>query len=330
MDLDDLYRLLRSAHAQAQGVMDTVRDPLLVLDANLTVLAANPAFYRTFDTDRDATIDIPFTELGDGQWAIEELRLLLEKILPRSASVFDYEVTGEFRGIGHRAMLVSAQRLVHPDLGRRVLLLTIVDATEQRRAQDRKEVLIGELHHRIKNIMSVVQSLARQTRTEGRSAEEYRAAFLDRFDALSRSLEASTGQEMTEMAALTRAVLDPYLGRSTSVTIEDGPPVALAPHQAMPLGMILHELATNALKHGALSVPDGQVEIGWRTSDDQDGTPSVKLGWRENGGPLVAPPANQGFGTRLIEFAVEHQLGGKVEHRYEPGGLSVMLSFPRA
>ncbi|ROU04074.1 sensor histidine kinase [Histidinibacterium lentulum] len=329
MNLDDLYRLLRTAHAQAQGVMDTVRDPLLVLDSNLTVLAANPAFYRTFDTDRESTIDIPFTELGDGHWAIEELRLLLEKVIPRSASLFDYEVTADFPHIGRRTMLVSAQRLVHPDLGRRVLLLSIVDATARRHAADRKEVLIGELHHRIKNIMSLVEALARQTRTEGRSAEEYRSAFLDRFDALSRSLEVSSGQDATGMAALTHAVLEPYLGRSTSITIEDGPPVTLASHQVMPLGMILHELATNALKYGALSGNNGRLAVGWCTPDEHDGTSFVRLGWRESGGPPVAPPAAKGFGTRLIEVAAEHQLGGEVELRYEPDGLSVTLSFPR-
>ncbi|WP_246100462.1 PAS domain-containing protein [Cereibacter sediminicola] len=100
MDLDDLYRLLRISHVQSQGIVDTISDPLLVLAGDLTAISANPAFYRTFSTDRDSTIGVPLYELGNGQCAIAELRLHLEKVIPNSASVFGYGVTADFPGVG--------------------------------------------------------------------------------------------------------------------------------------------------------------------------------------------------------------------------------------
>ncbi len=97
LDLDELYRILRAAHVEAQGVVDTLRDPLLILDESLSVLSANPAFYRVFATGRDATLGQPFLSLADGMWDSDELGLLLRKIIPRSSSVLDFEVTGRFR-----------------------------------------------------------------------------------------------------------------------------------------------------------------------------------------------------------------------------------------
>ncbi|ULB12457.1 PAS domain-containing protein (plasmid) [Cereibacter azotoformans] len=329
MDLDDLYRLLRVSHVQAQGIVDTIRDPLLVLASDLTVISANPAFYRTFATDRDSTIGLQLYELGNGQWAVDELRLLLEKVIPNSASVFDYEVTADFPDVGPRTMLVSAQRLIHPDNGQRVLLLTIVDATTRRRKEDEKNILIGELDHRIKNLLSVTQALARQTETAGRTAEEYRDAFLGRFAALARSLEVYSRERSAQLPDLVRAVMEPYLDGASRVLVADAPTVALVPGHAMSLGMILHELATNAGKYGALSVPAGRVNIDWEIGEDAEGMPRICLRWQEHGGPATSPPDSSGFGTRMIRFAAEFELGGSAELDYHPEGFRASVSFPR-
>jgi two-component sensor histidine kinase len=199
--------------------------------------------------------------LGSGQWNIEELRLLLEKVIPKGTSIFDYEVRAEFPDVGFRTMLLSAQRLTHPDNGQRVLLLGIADATARRQREDEKDILIGELDHRMKNLLSVTHALARQTEVAGRTAEEYRDDFLGRFGALGRSLQVSAQRGSAELPELAWAVMEPYLGGSSTITVADAPVVSLLPDQAMALGMILHELATNAVKHGALSVPEGRVKI---------------------------------------------------------------------
>ncbi len=328
MDLDELYRLLRSAHVQAQGVLDTVRDPLMVLSSDLTVVSANPAFYKAFDTTRDETVGVRFYELGNGQWNIDELRLLIEQVIPKSASVFDYEVTTTFPNVGHRTMLVSAQRLKHPDNGHRVLLLSLVDATKRRQNEDEKDILINELDHRMKNLLSVTQALARQTRVEGRTAEEYRDAFLGRLAALAKSLEITAKGKLAELPTLARAVMEPFRGTTRVIDVADAPPVSLLPHKAMALGLILHELATNAAKYGALSVPEGQVKINWSIEAGKDAGPVVEFRWSEAGGPEVSQPSSSGFGTRMIKFAARSELDGDVELNFHPEGLSLTLKFP--
>lgn len=271
MDLDDLYRLLRVSHVQAQGIVDTIRDPLLVLAGDLTVISANPAFYRTFATDRDSTIGRPLYDLGNGQWNIPELRMLLENVIPKSASIMDFEVQAGFPEVGLRTMLISAQRLIHPDNGQRVLLLSMVDATARRQMEAAKDILINELDHRIKNLMSVTQALTRQTAVEGRSAGEYRTALLGRFDALARSLEVASHKQSSQLRDLAVAVMEPYLEAASAVVIAEGPAVRLSPSQATPLGLVLHELGTNATKYGALSTSSGTVTLDWKVVSDGEG-----------------------------------------------------------
>ena len=128
MNLEDLYRLLRSEHVQAQGIVDTVPDSLLVLGQDLCVLSASRAFFETFRVGRDETLGRPLYELGNGQWDIPELRYLLEQVIPRSTAVIDYEVRHDFLGVGRRTMLLSARRLFHPDNNSATLLLSIEDA----------------------------------------------------------------------------------------------------------------------------------------------------------------------------------------------------------
>jgi two-component sensor histidine kinase len=250
-------------------------------------------------------------------------------VIPRSTSVIDYEVRAAFPHLGPRTMLVSAQRLSHPDSGQRILLLTIVDATERRQADDDKDILIGELGHRIKNLMAVTRAIARRTEVEGRSAEEYRNDFLGRFDALGRSLAVSTRKTEADLSQLVHAVMEPWLEDTCPITLEGQGGIALLPRQAMSLGMILHEMATNALKHGALSVPGGHLDVTWSLAADETGHPEVHLCWRESNGPEASPPDVRGFGTQLIQFAIQHDLKGQAELSYRPDGLVADLKFPR-
>ncbi len=329
MDLDELYRLLRGSHVRAQGVVDTIRDPLLILSADLTVLSANPAFYEMFETHREETVDVPFYDLGNGQWDIDELRLLLEQVIPKTTSIFDYEVTATFPKVGHRTMLVSAQRLKHPDNGQRVLLISMSDATERQQKDDAKDILIGELDHRIKNLLAVTRALARQTKVEGRSAEEYRDIFLGRFEALGRSMEVSSDGSAPDVAKLVQGVVSPYLEGPWVISVAEAPQVSLLANQTTSLGMILHELSTNATKYGALSVQEGSVAVDWDLTYDDDQTSWLHLRWKERGGPETTPPDLNGFGTRLIQFAAERELNGNVELDYQRDGLIATVSFPR-
>jgi two-component sensor histidine kinase len=318
LDLDELYRLLRGSHVQAVGVMNMLRDPLLVLDRDSTILSANPAFYRAFEAGSDDTVGVPFLELDNGQWDIPELRALLENVIPKSTAVVDYEVQAEFPRVGLRTMLVSAQRLQHPEDGRRILMLSILDATEQREADDKKDMLIGELDHRIKNLLTITHALATQTEVTGRSAEEYRADLMGRFEALARSIGVTRGEASATLPDLVRAVMEPYREGAGTLSLAAEPAVALSRKQATSLGMILHELATNALKYGALSAPEGQLSVNWSEASAQDGRPEIHLRWEESGGPTVSPPEETGFGTQMIRFATEYDLKGSAGLHYRP------------
>jgi len=326
MNLEDLYRLLRSEHVQAQGIVDTLDEPLLVLDSTGCVLTANRGFYETFRVGRDDTVGRSLFALGDGQWDIPELRQLVSEIIPRSTAVVGYEVTAEFPTIGKRTMLVSARRLVHPDNNSSSLLILFEDVTNRRQRDTQKDILLAETRHRMKNLLGIMRSLANQTEVEGRSAKEYRDAFLGRFQAVAEA-------EVLALASSSEADLGALVEQSLQgagperYRVSAGPAVRLTSRQVMPMSLILHELVTNAWKYGAFSTPGGIVHLSWRISDQQ-GTAVLHLDWREENGPPVTPPTRSGFGSRLIDLSAVQGLGGAVELKYEPTGLRVHITAP--
>ena len=211
VNLDELYRLMRVAHVQAQGIVDTVREPLLVLTRDLCVEAASRSFYDVFQVGREETIGRHLYELGNGQWDIPDLRLLLEKVIPRSRGVEGYEVEHVFPHLGRRVMLLNARKLFHPDSNSQTLLLAIEDVTDIRQHEDNQSIRMGELQHRMKNLLAMVSALARQTRTAGRSADEYRDTFLGRFSALVHAHEMAFQQtDSADLATLILPLLEPY------------------------------------------------------------------------------------------------------------------------
>jgi two-component sensor histidine kinase len=226
-------------------------------------------------------------------------------------------------------MLVSARRLVHPDSNSRVLLLSIVDATERQRREEQKNFVIGELRHRMKNVFAVVGAMARQTRAAGCTGEEYRDAFLGRLDALVRANGFALDSDRTvHLGDLVRATLEPYAAGSERVALESAEEVELTPEQVLPLSLILHELATNAVKYGALSVTTGRIRISWTIEGEEGNGRTTQVLWRESGGPASALPTTKGFGTKLIDLSATRDLGGHVERTFAEDGLSVDLRFP--
>lgn len=324
MNLEDLYRLLRSGHVQAQGVMDTLDEPLLVLDQSLCVVTANPAFLRVFDTDRDQTIGHALFSLGNGQWDIPDLRQLLSSIIPRATAVVDYEVTHEFPHIGTRTILITARRLAHPDDNSHQILIVFHDVTERRHDDEAKDILLNETRHRMKNLVSVIRALANRTRTEGLSANEYRDAFIGRLQGLLVAQELSLGETRTvDLKTLIERVLAPY---AEQIDIEAGPSFQISRRQVQPLGMVLHELATNAVKYGSLSVPQGRVRLSW--SNELRGEQCMlSIVWVEENGPPVSQPDHEGFGADMIRHSIG-DIEGHVDLAYNSGGLRACMTFP--
>lgn len=324
-ELPELYTMLCDGHVQAQGVMDTLHVPVVILDAGFHVTATNPAFLAAFGVTAGETHGRPLFALGNGQWDIPELRRLLIEVIPNATAVLDFRVSHDFLGIGPRTMLVGARRMEAPGRHGREILVTFEDVTERGRADAAKDLLLGEMRHRMRNLMGIIRALASQTRSAGRSAEEYRDALLGRLDAVTLAQEASLAAgEETELAGFITRTLEALGGGR--LRLEEGPPARLSAAQVLPFSLILHELATNSLKHGALSAPAGEVRIAWEILADGSG-PMLRLIWRETGGPRVRPPRKPGFGTQLISHSAANSLRGKAEFDYAPEGLTVTLTL---
>lgn len=315
--LEDLYRLLRSGHVQAQGVVDTMTQPIVVLNQNLHVITANNAFIKTFKVERDDILDKSFFSLGDGQWNITELRHLIAAVIPRAVAVIGFEVKHDFPSIGPRTFLVDARRLVQSDDNSSNILVLFDDVTERQHQTAEMEFIISETRHRMKNLFSVVRAIAMQTEVKDVTAAEFRQVLLGRLETTFRAQEIAATNETADFDLLVKqSVSEPGLNRIRCV----GPSVEIAASKVLPVSMIFHELTTNAVKYGALSVSDGEVDISWRLELGPKDRTYVVCHWREENGPTVQEPVRTGYGTSLIK-ATAAQAGGTVELNYEKNGL---------
>jgi two-component sensor histidine kinase len=200
-----------------------------------------------------------------------------------------------------------------------------IDVTELRQAEERRQLLINELNHRVKNTLATVQSIAAQTFRDKVDAE-LRELFEARLRALAKAHDV-LNRESWHGADLYEVMLNAV---ACSPDREDrfdiaGPTLRLPPKMVVPLTMALHELCANASKYGALSVPGGQVSIRWRMSPDPD---RVVLRWVEEGGPPVALPTAKGFGSRLLEQGLAHELQASVKLEYPRSGVVFQLELP--
>ena len=190
----------------------------------------------------------------------------------------------------------------------------------------RNQLLIDELNHRVKNTLATVQSLAAQTARGAATVPEFRAAFDGRLLALARSHDLLTDRawrdaDLGDVVRRTLAAHDPD-GQRIDV---DGPPVRLAPEAAVTVALAVHELCTNAVKHGALSTLEGRVEVRWRAAD----AATLEFVWRESGLDGVSPPQREGFGTRLLK-AVGRELGGRAVIEHGAGGYVYRWRLPQS
>lgn len=324
MMLEDLYRLLRSGHVQAQVVVDTITQPLVVLDQSLSVITANNAFVRAFKVSRDDILGENFFTLGNGQWDNDELRHLIGAVIPKTAAVIGFEVKHDFPVIGQRTFLVDARRLVHPDDNSMSLLVLFDDVTERQRHDAEMDFIVSEMRHRMKNLFAVVRSIAMQTDVTDRSASEYRTTFLGRLDIALRAQEIAATKDSADFEALLNHSIG-EIGRDR--VARHGPAVSIGGSKVLSVGMIFHELTTNAAKYGALSTSDGRVDLDWLIDKPDAGPAQLICHWRERGGPEVQTPARKGYGTELIEGTSAH-IGASVELTYDRGGLTAVIQIP--
>jgi len=208
---------------------------------------------------------------------------------------------------------------------RRLLLESTRDITDSKRWQQRQAMLLAELSHRMKNSLTVVQSVARQTMHHSDSKEDFVARFEGRLAALSNGhhLLVEASWEGADLSAIAESQLEAYRTSDPPRITLDGEAVIIPADVATPLGLVFHELATNAAKYGALSVPAGRVNLSWRL-DGGNYPRNLAITWHELGGPKVSPDARRGFGSTLIRRAIN---GANVEHRFEPDGVSCTIGI---
>ena len=199
------------------------------------------------------------------------------------------------------------------------------DVTERERAAAQRELIMAELDHRVKNTLAVVKAVVEQTARSAGSIGDFRADLDGRLRALADThdlLRAERWRGASLRGLATRA-LAPHGGPDGRVRIEAGPEVTLTPPAAAAIAMALHELATNAAKHGALSAQEGRVEIAWTVEGDE-----LRLGWRERGGPPVEPPRRRGFGRQVIERGLAYDLDARVRLDFPPEGAACEIRAP--
>jgi two-component sensor histidine kinase len=201
---------------------------------------------------------------------------------------------------------------------------------ERRRVQEHQALLLAELDHRARNMLAVVMAMAAQTARATTSIDGFKTNFFARLNAFSRAYGLLTAKNWrpTGLEALVLAVAEPHLVGDRSRLAINGPPVMLPPKTALAMSMILHELLTNAAKYGALSTKTGVISLTSRLQDGQTGK-VVSLDWRESGAPGLTAPITAGFGTKLIETSIRHELGGNVTRTYGPDGVAYVFEFPQ-
>jgi two-component sensor histidine kinase len=198
------------------------------------------------------------------------------------------------------------------------------DLSERKQVEELQRLLANELNHRVKNTLTIVQSIVNQTLRSAADIESARATVNARIVALAGAHDLLTDRSWVgaDLADLVARAVAPFV--TGQVTL-DGPSVDVLPSQALALSLALHELATNAAKYGALSRPEGRIALRWKVEDDR-----LDLNWQESGGPLVDPPARRGFGSRLIENALSRDLDGQTRLEFAPEGVRCWITVALA
>jgi two-component sensor histidine kinase len=335
------FTAVADACALAQGIVDTVREPVLVLDKELRVIAASRSFYSVFKVSPENTQGRLLYALGDGQWDIPKLRVLLEKIIPEHGVMEGYQVEHEFPDLGHRTMCLNARQVFYEEGAGPTILLGMEDITERlilEREKDellrQKDVLLEEMDHRIANSLQIIASIILM-KARGVESEETRRHLQD---AHKRVMSVAAVQKQLHASEATGPIeLVPYLSRlcETLATSMIGDTRAISlkvvgeggiatSRQAESVGLIVTELVMNALKHAF--VPDkagGRITVAY----DFAGT-NWKLSVSDNGigkkDGVFAQPKN-GLGKGIVK-ALAQQLGAQVETLIGPAGTTVSIT----
>jgi chemotaxis protein methyltransferase CheR len=339
---------IEDAQILAQAIVNTIPEPFLVLDASFHVLAASRSFCETFKVDPEQTRGCLLYALGDGQWDIPALRLLLETIIPEKAAMDGFEVEHDFPGIGRRTMLLNARKVLYDDSPNTTILLAFSDVTIrraiEREKQDllerteellrQKQVLLQEMEHRVANSLSIIASIL-MLKARAVTSEETRQHLRDAHQRVMSvaevqlQLHASRGIDRIDVSTY----LSKLCGALAASMISEQHPIAVRviaaegavdSSKAVSLGLIVTELVINAIKYAFPSDKAGAQVLVTYEVDGSD----WKLSISDNGVGKMADKAHGvdgGLGTTIVK-ALAQQLGAGVETQSSDTGLKVSIA----
>ena len=329
------------ACALAHAIVDTVREPIVVLDQELRVIVASRSFYRKFKVSPEGTEGKLLYELGDGEWDIPKLRMLLGKIIPEHGTMEDYEVDHDFPALGHRTMCLNARQVFYEGGAGTTILLGIEDVTEKRvlvREKDDllkdKGVLLDELQHRVANSLQIIASII-MMKARTVVSEETRVHL---HDTHKRVMSVATVQQQLHASGAAGSIeMGPYLSKlcealSNSMISDDrrislkvlGESGSANSREAESLGLVVTELVINSLKHAFNDeTKDGKITVAYEVSGTDWKLSVIDNGIGKPDGVFAQPKT--GLGTGIVN-ALAKQLNAQVETLSGPKGTTVSLT----
>jgi PAS domain S-box-containing protein len=239
---------------------------------------------------------------------------------------------GEIRGLRKDGQEFPAEATISKleARGEHIFTVMLRDITERNRREARIRFLARELDHRARNLLACFRAIVALTRDSEGSVGGFRERLLARIDSLTRA-HAQLGRHEWQGVSVQSLVADQLEAYATDRNVRlEGPAIEISGRAAQPLAIVIHELATNAVKHGSLSVPEGRVTVSWRREAMRAGGEALALEWREEGGPEVRQPERVGYGMHVIRGLLAHECGGTVEVAFLPTGLTCRISLPLA
>ena len=310
---------LDRANVDLQNLFESTQIPTVFLDPGLVIRSYTPSVKGLFNiipSDRGR----PLTDLNS--------RLPLPGLVGDIRAVFDHgapierDVSDPETGRNYTLRIAPYRTFEGATEG---VVIAFIDVTRLTEAQAHQQTLIAELNHRVKNMLMVVIGIAQQTYRPAATLDAFLQSFVGRLQAMARSYELLSRENWTEssLEELVRTETAPFGMERVSIS---GPRVKLPPRHALSLGMVLHELATNAGKYGSLSASAGKVSIEWTHTNDASGN-RVDLYWREIDGPPAPPVERRGFGLKLIERETSYNLHGRATVTFAETGVEAQISF---
>jgi len=335
-DITEEHEARKAAERQrslAQSIVDTVRDPLVVLEQDMSVVTASRAFLRLFEVEAGDLAGRSLYDLAQGQWRVPRLQELLGRIVPDDETLDGFEIEDEFPGLGRRIFKLNARKVFRPGNHVTRLLLVFQDVTETRLMERHRDLLAAELAHRIKNSLQIITSFVsfEMRRAAEPCVDGYRAmqarinAVAELYDVISRSATLGPVPAETYLNGIAGSLRSSLLGEGPGVSIVvTAEPVSIRTEHAVTLGLIVNELATNAVKY-AFSDGRGRIDIGLRRIDD-----GVVLTVSDDGiglsGSAAGKPSS-GLGSRFVEAFVR-QLGGTMATAAGGPGTTFTVRLP--